>query len=406
MRKATAVIAAWRRCKGSMGTAAVPVMAFDNPQLARARELFRRVINEHGELLSTSSRIADRLEQIICNSEVANRPITEAAISEQFGVGRRVVRQTSRILRQRGILTPRRGGNGMGGLWAFPPNLSDTVCTIRLELGLGSGEGRQVSDEAAQLLMPALTGRHDPLADFIRSLLTEAGAAPSSRAASRQTENLAEWLAARLLEELALSPNRDTPLGPLANIAGDYGVSIEIAVEAARILTDAQKARVRRGRGGGLFALDMGPGRGLHLSNAFLAASNVSTEDCREVLDRVNNGMIEIARQRRTEGGLERIRRSFNEMQHASNGTDLGRAWYSFIRDIADMASNPALHFLARALASSILIRRTRSAELPDAAARELLAASAQILDHIDDARAAPVVAAQSRCQKALENYW
>lgn len=93
-------------------------------------------------------------------------------------------------------------------------------------------------------------------------------------------------------------------------------------------------------------------------------------------------------------------------MQHAANGTDLGRAWYSFIRDIADMAANPTLHFLARALASSILMRRTRSAELPDAAARELLAASAQILEHLDETRAAPVVAAQSRCQKALENYW
>lgn len=389
-----------------MGTAVVPLLAFDTPQLARARELFRRVINEHSELLSTSSRIADRLEQMICNSRVVDRPITEAVIGEQFGVGRRVVRQTSRILRQRGILTPRRGGNGMGGLWALPPNLDDTISTIRRELDLGSGAGKQISEEAAQWLLPALTGRHDPLADFVRSLVTDADGTRLASSPSRRTENLAEWLSVRLLEELALSQKADTALGPLADIASDYGVSIEIAVEAARILTDAQKARVRRGRGGGLYALDMGPGRGLHLANAFLAATHVSTDDCREVLDQINNGMIEIARQRRTAEGLDRIRQSFSEMQHAANGTDLGRAWYSFIRDIADMAANPTLHFLARALASSILMRRTRSAELPDAAARELLAASAQILEHLDETRAAPVVAAQSRCQKALENYW
>lgn len=388
------------------GTVIVPALAYDNPQLARARELFRRVLNEHSELMSTSSRIADRLEQRICNSGPEHRPITEALIAEQFGVGRRIVRQTSRILRQRGILTPRRGGNGMGGLWALPPDLGDTVATVRVELDLGSEAGRQVSNEAAQWLLPELIGRHDPLAEFIRSLLTGTDAPQHAQGAIRRTENLAEWLADRLLDEVALSRTTGAVLGPLANIASDYGVSIEVAVEAARILTDAQKVAVRRGRGGGLYAFDAGPGRGLHISNAFLAASNVSTDDCREVLDRVNTGIIELARQRRTAAGLDRIRHSFNQMQHARNGTDLGRAWYGFIRDIADMASNPTLHFLARALASSILMRRTRSAELPDAAARELLAASAQIFNHLDEARPAPVVVAQSRCQKALENYW
>lgn len=389
-----------------MGRAAVPALAFDNPPLARARELFRRVINEHSEVLSTSSKIADRLEQRICNFGPGNRPVTEAAIAEEFGVGRRVVRQTSRILRHRGILTPRRGGNGAGGLWALPPNLGDTVTTIRAELDLGSQAGRLASAEAAHCLMPALTERHDPLAGFIRSLLNGSDAPEQAQCAIQRAESLAQWLAARLLDEVSISGKANAALGSLANIASDYGVSIEVAVEAARILTDAQKVAVRRGRGGGLYALDMGPGRSLHITNAFLAASDVSTDDCREVLDHINTAMIEIAGQRRTAEGLDRIRRSFNLMQHAPNGTDLGRAWYSFIRDIADMASNPAMHFLARALASSILIRRTRSAELPDVAARELLGASAQILDHLDDARRAPVVAAQSRCQKALENYW
>lgn len=50
--------------------------------------------------------------------------------------------------------------------------------------------------------------------------------------------------------------------------------------------------------------------------------------------------------------------------------------------------------------------RALHVAELPDAAAGELLAASALIMDHLGDARQAPVPAAQSRCQKALENYW
>lgn len=389
-----------------MELATVPALALDNPQLARARELFRRVIDEQGDLLSTSSMIADRIEQRICNSGPMVRPITEAAISAQFGVGRRVVRQTSRILRQRGILTPRRGGNGMGGLWTLPPDIPGTVSCVHAELDLSASTGLQAFEEAAQWLLPSLDDRHDPLAEFIRSLLNKPDAQQRRQRQGRRAENLADWLADRLLDELALSQDGDGALGPLTDIATDYGVSIEVAVEAVRILSDAQKVEVRRGRAGGVYASHMGPGRGLHITNAYLSASSVSTDDCREVLDRINTGMIEIARQRRTAEGLDRIRHSFSLMRNAANGTDLGRAWYSFIRDIANMASNPVMHFLARSMASSILMRRTRSAELPDAAARELLVASSQILDHLDDARQAPVVAAQSRCQKALENYW
>lgn len=389
-----------------MEMATLPALALDNPQLARARELFRRVINEHGDLSSTSSMIADRVEQRICNSGPLVRPITEAMIASQFGVGRRIVRQTSRILRQRGILMPRRGGNGLGGLWTLPPDIFGTVSCIHAELDLGSGAGRQALDEAAQWLLPSLDDRHDPLAEFVRLLLTASGTPQLQHRQVHRSRNLAEWLAGRLLDELALSHDGNAALGPMADIASDYGVSMEVAVEATRILSDAQKVEVRRGRAGGVYAANTGPGRGLHITNAYLSASSVSTDDCREVLDRINTGMIEIARQRRTAEGLDRIRHSFSLMQNAPDGTNLGQAWYGFIRDIADMASNPVMHFLARSMASSILMRRTRSAELPDAAARELLAASSQILRHLDDAKAAPVVAAQSRCQKALENYW
>lgn len=179
-----------------------------------------------------------------------------------------------------------------------------------------------------------------------------------------------------------------------------------MAVEAVRILADARIVKVRRGRAGGVFASASGTGCALHVANAYLATQRVSTADCREVLDQINTGMIELARQRRTLEGPNRIRYAFVQMQQANNGTALGTAWYSFIREIADMAANPLMHFMARALASSILMRRTRSAALPDDAARELLSASVQILDHLDDACQAPIVAAQSRCQKALENYW
>lgn len=246
-----------------MEVATLPALALDNPQLARARELFRRVINEHGDLSSTSSMIADRVEQRICNSGPLARPITEAMIASQFGVGRRIVRQTSRILRQRGILMPRRGGNGLGGLWTLPPDIFGTVSCIHAELDLGSGAGRQALDEAAQWLLPSLDDRHDPLAEFVRLLLTASGTPQLQHGQVHRSHNLAEWLAGRLLDELALSHDGNAALGPMADIASDYGVSMEVAVEATRILSDAQKVEVRRGRAGGVYAANTGPGQGV-----------------------------------------------------------------------------------------------------------------------------------------------
>ncbi|MEJ2409943.1 MAG: FCD domain-containing protein [Novosphingobium sp.] len=362
------------------------------------------MINEHGDALSTSSLMADSVEQWICNAAHPHRPLTESILSNEFGAGRRVVRQTSRILQQRGVLAPRRGGNGLGGLWVIAPSLGETVATAADELGLG--QAHDVLSEAARWLAPSLADRNDVLAEMVRSLLRFEGARQEMRMPDRRTGNLAEWLAGVLLGKISMSQGGDVFLGALSDIGSDYGVSLEVVVEAVRILADARIVEVRRGRAGGVFASTSGTGRALHVANAYLATHGVSTADCREVLDRINTGMIELARHRRTSEGLDRVRRSFQQMQQATNGTDLGTAWYGFIRDIADMAGNPVMHFMARALASSILMRRTRSAELPDAAARELLAASAQILDHLDDARQAPIVAAQSRCQKALENYW
>ncbi|HQS95505.1 hypothetical protein [Novosphingobium sp. 17-62-19] len=383
-------------------------LALDTPSLARARELFGQVINGPGMRPSTSSSIADRIEQVVCNGPDLLRPITEGVLSREFKVGRRIVRQTSRILQLRGILEPRRGGNGLGGLWVVTPTLDQALSAVGEELDL-CGPADTV-EEAGKWLAPAVAGRDDALGQMLRSLLKQnlraSAGVQSASAISLRADSLAGWLAARLLDEITLSRASEVALGSLASISADYGVSLEIAVEAVRILTDAQQVEVRRGRSGGVFSTAPQTGRALHIANAYLATNGVSASACREVLDNINTGMIELARERCSADGLVRIQRSFHLMQHAANGTELGKAWYGFIRDIADMADNPLLHFVARALASSILMRRTRSAELPDEAARELLAASRQILDHIGNAPAAPIISAQSRCQKALENYW
>ena len=376
----------------------------DTPASARGRELFGNVVNGGSEGNSTSSTIADRVEQLVCGAPDKNLVITEASISRNFGVGRRVARQVNRILQQRGIMEPRRGGHSLGGLRIVEPDLEHTQYVIQSEMAKSATAAEL--KEADHWLAPAINDVARPLAGFVQSVL-HSGTGPRPDHDFRfGLGSQAGTLVDVLLAEMATRHHDDPFLGSIAHIAVKHDVSLDIAVEAVRILSDAQRVDLRRGRGGGVYLTRPKAGRALHVANAFLATSMISPSECRRVLDKVNLAMIELARQRRNQNGLICIDASFYQMQNAPNPTSLGLAWYAFIREIADMSANPLLHFMARTLASSILMRRTRSAELPASAARALLQASQQIRDHLRGENACSVEAAQMQCQRALENYW
>lgn len=387
----------------------------DTPTLSRARDLFGRVINGHDLGGSTPANVADRIEQSICLTPSHRVVITEGNLASTFGVGRRVARQTSRILQLRGVMEPRRGGKGMGGLRVCLPGLDQTLDTIRGEIVATSSVAAMA--DARRWLQWEIADQEDPLARLMHAMLEDTPPArapePSQPAPTGPTRpnsdsppSRAHRLAADLRQQIALLPPGETFLGSLASIAAAYDTSLEVAVEAVRILADGQHVSMRRGRGGGVFACEPHAGRALHTINAFLIANAVSPERCRAVLNRANIGMIDLARARQDPQCLAKVEQSFQQMQQARNATALGQNWYGFIRDIADMSGNGLLHFIARAMAGSILIRRTRSAELPEAAARELFEASRQIRAHLVGGSQDAPNEAQWRCQLALQDYW
>lgn len=379
----------------------------DDPALARARELVDRVINGAGQPPSMPSLIADRIEQKIITAPETCGAMTEHLVAREFRVGRRAARQVSRILQLRGVMEPRRGGNGLGGLRIARPSYSDLSGVLGSEANLIASPCAVL--DARRCLLPAITDTNDALHAFVGAVLNLSVPAPgmtSDVARGARSTSQSNWLADRMLGEIETQPTDNVYLGSVAHLSERYGVSLDVVVEAVRILVDAQRVNVRRGRSGGIYSCVPHGGRALHVANAYFAAHEVSAEDCRRLLDQINIGMIELARQKRDAAGLERAERSFHDMLHAPDPTSLGKIWYGFIRDIAEMCGNPVLHFMARALAASILMRRTREAELPAAAARELLAASQQILDHLRYRCDIPVERAQARCQQALENYW
>ena len=380
----------------------------DTPVLARARELFAGIVRGEGHAGSTAAELADRIEQQLSLAIPGPCTLTEGSIAIRYGVGRRVARQTSRILQQRGIMEPRRGGNGLGGLWAVVPELNQIVSAVHAEID--PCDRKAATDEAAFWLRPALETHVNAPTELFDHLLgggPDAGADTHAHARARDVRSTqANRVATCLVEEIGAASCDDVYLGSLAAVSLRYNVSLEVVVEAVRILEDHQQVVLKRGRRGGIYLANPRYGKALHMTNAFLAGRQTSPADCRTLLDAANYAMIELACQRHDDQGVLRVRQAFSAMEQARDSTALGKAWYSFIREIADLAGNPILHFTARALAGSILMRRVRSSELPDPAARELFDASRLILDNILNHSDAGNKEAHLRCQFALENYW
>lgn len=377
---------------------------WDTPVLARARELFGNVVRGEGYVCSTAADLADRIEQNLSSAITTTDNLTEDLIGRRYKVGRRVARQVSRILQHRGIMEPRRGGNGTGGLWAVVPNPDAIVSALHAEID--QPDPKAAAKEAVLWLAPALTADTDASTDLVKRLLGHMAVMPGDAPVYRPRSTQAHHLASCLVQAAQSKASPEAYLGSLAVIADRYDVSLEVAVEAVRILEDHQQVVLKRGRQGGVFLAGPRQSKALHMTNAFLVGHHASPMRCRLLLDAVNYAMIELACQRQDDVGVSRVQQSFKSMEIACNSTELGKAWYSFIRDIADLAGNPILHFTARALAGSILLRRVCSAELPDAAARELFDASRLILNNIVSHNGTGNKEAHLRCQFALENYW
>lgn len=376
----------------------------DTPVLARARELFGNVVRGKGHICSTAADLADRIEQHLSSTITTTDNLTETLIASRYKVGRRVARQVSRVMQHRGIMEPRRGGNGMGGLWAVVPDPDAIVSALHAEID--DCDPTVAAKEAVVWLAPTLTLQIDASTELVRRLLGHMSAASRDTRLLHTRSTQAEWVASCIVSDAQGHSAPGAYLGSLAAIAERYGISLEVAVEAVRILEDHQQVVLKRGRQGGVFLAGPRQSKALHMTNAFLAGHHASPKRCRLLLDAVNYAMIELACQRRDDQGVLRVQQSFKSMEQARNPTALGTAWYSFIRDIADLAGNPILHFTARALAGSILLRRVSSAELPDAAARELFDASRLIMDNIVSHSDSGNKEAHLRCQFALENYW
>jgi DNA-binding FadR family transcriptional regulator len=127
---------------------------------------------------------------------------------------------------------------------------------------------------------------------------------------------------------------------------------------------------------------------------------------CDRVLRQVNVRLMKLAAARASEKSATAIARAVRVMAEAPTSTKLGENWYLVQRQLADAAESPVLHLLSRCLAGSILKRRVRAADLPMAAARELLDASETIADQVVAHRRSGLRHEHLRCQEVLKPFW
>jgi DNA-binding FadR family transcriptional regulator len=375
--------------------------AINSPAHRRSRELFCYVTATEDLALPSASRLADQIESLIWTRSRQALVSTERDLAIDLGVGRRLTRQACRVLQQRGVVRMRRGGGG--GLMLDAPSataLAEALAeTVRPDV-----TSRSLAETQAFLttiranIAPALSALVDTTLAMLRG--------PARAPLELSGPSAAASLARALLDTFRSPAGTPRRLGALSEIAEAHEASLEVAVEAIRLLADRQLVELRRGRGGGVYALQGGHAQVIRSANAFFVGQDLSIADCDTLLRAV---LVELIRQAGARGESAQsllVPAALAGMEKAETGTDVGRAWFVMQRQIAVTAESPLLHILARCLAGSIVLRRVRSSELPDLAARELVSASRVISDNIQAGREQGNQDAHWRCQGVLAEYW
>lgn len=382
--------------------------AIETAESLRARQLFSAIVSARPASSAGPSRLADKVEQWLWTCPSPRKGLTEAELCDTFGIGRRMARQTARVLEQRGVMIPHRGGKGSGGLRPAIPS-AEQAAHVLADAVYGDISPRAMT-EARDLLVPVINCKDDALSLWLRKTIDQMGhqprPIPESDASGSSRKSQA--VAASLLSELASASRHGgtVHLGSLDAIADRYDARLEIVVEAVRILEDGQKVVLQRGRGGGVLGCFGSASQAARMANAFLASHDVPLETCRKMLERINIGMIDLACRRGAERNLDGVNLALAMMERARSATDVGLAWYPLQREIAVLAESPVLHVLAQCLAGTLLLRRLTCADLPDNEARELLDASKRIAGNLKKGTAGINAPQHRRCQNALSVSW
>ena len=370
---------------------------------ARSRELFAYVTGTEHCSISSASALADRIEDSLWHAG-ERVPANEAELSETFCVGRRMVRQASRVLQQRCVMEPRRGGRGSGGLKPIVPDAPQLARA--LADAVRAQCDRRAIEEARSFLAPLLARRSGPLAallsDMIASLARDSHQ-PVVEQLGPQASSLAQQLIRGSAGDFAAAP---LFIGSFDSIAERYGVSHETVVEAVRLLEDRQLVALRRGRGGGVYLSNGSTARVARMANAFLAGNHIPLADCQYLLLEINVEMINLACRREQRAGADGVLASLNTMDKARTASEVAVAWYPVQREIAELAQSPILHVFARCLAASLVLRRLHAAEIPEADAHDLYGATRSIVDNVVRGKSNGNRDAHVLCQHVLGRYW
>ena len=380
----------------------------DCPLWRRSQQLVGYTTATEAFAPSRAAQIADCVEDTMGLQSSGALIGTEVELSRRLGVGRRLMRQTSRILQQRGVVVSQRGGGGMGGLRVAEPTRQSIVGNL-LRGVEGAIDARAVAD-ARQALRELLPDRSEPLAALMNGIVEQAACgknadgpeiAPEPALSSVKAIQLSQVI---MRDYALLGPGAAGFVASLPTLCERYDASLDVMVEATRLLADAHLVTLSRGRGGGVHRANGGIMRGIREANRYLLASHVSVSECDRTLRGINIRMMNFAAVRRT--NANEITASFANMAAAANPSDVGVGWFLLQRSLASAAASPLLHVMARCLSSSVLLRRLKAPDITPGVATELVEASATIARDVLAGRVSQIPEAHQRCQRALESHW
>lgn len=395
-----------------MGTSAGTADAFfdtgqqigGTPVEARSTALFHRILGDENQARSRALDIADAIEAEIHGSgwRPGHKLGAESELARRYACSRRIVRQASRALLARGgveVLRGRAGGHVVAAV-----KLDTARETIAAALS-GEAARRQAAQALAMLAPRAPI--EDPAVDFARSVLTRLTSDSPTPAPCRAREPRAESIAAHIESELSfwMAQRPDGRTGVLDAMCEHYGVSLQIVVQAVRLLEDAGVAKLQKGRTGGLALKCDRSLRAVRTAHLHFASHQMPIEQCDRMVRTINIALITLASQE-DRGPVEPLQAALAQMRACDRPTAVGMQWYILQRAISDCAANDPLHLLARAFAANIVRIRPTRPELQDDQARVLIEASHTIVDNILAHRIGDSAQAHLRCQEALRPSW
>lgn len=383
---------------------------------SNSSHLYRQLTDESVSTVKRALQLARFMEEdFLAENWPAGKCYGSAQeLATKYGVGRLVAREAVRILQKRGEIQMRSGPGG--GLILTVPSkelVMYEVCNYLTALGVTLNQLQEAQHAVeAVVLKLEMGGRGGNGAAKIACLCIEelvqrlsrfnketASVNREATAITTRAGQLAREIAAEILHKKMLQGER---LGTETELAERCGVSRSVMRQTICLLEDCGIVSQRRGRGCGLIVRKPQPGTVMRQLCAYMAANGVTMMQGYDAYKLLHVELARLAARKLADEDDARLAQVADELRNW-NGDNEYLAVLDIEREMADVARNPILDLLFRALKAFGVWKRVPRAAFPFAEVENFKAKALAVIDAVRRRDSRATVEAQSVKHEFLE---